>query len=113
MLAACCAVLVSGLGFCLSSLDPFIESSHGAEQFVLFVFRVAIPMALLDVVADSFENVDLIEIAQLNTVRLVFDCDLAAVDVDCAVLRIETFGGKLVHCVVCVLCWAKVVVSLA
>ena len=94
-------------------MDPFIKPSHGAEQFVLLVFRVTVPMALFDVVADSFEDVDLIEIAKLDTVRLVFDCDLGAVDVDCAVLRIETFCGELVHCVLCVVCWAKVVVSLA
>ena len=112
-MVACCVGSVSGVGFCLGCLDPLIESSHGAEQFVLFVFCVAIPVALFDVVADSFENVDLVEIAKLNSVRLVFDCDLAAVDVDCAVLRVEAFCGELVHCVVCVVCWARVVVPLA
>ena len=104
MLAAYCAVLVSGVGFCLVCLNPFVESSHGTEQSVLFVFRVTVPMALLDVVADGFENVGVVEIAQFNTVRLVFDCDLSAVDVDCAVLRIETFCRKFVHRVVCVVC---------
>ena len=94
-------------------MDPFIESSHGAEKLVLLIFCVAVPMALLDVVADGFENVDLIEIAKLDAVRLVLDCDLAAVDVDRAVLRIETFGNELVHCVVCVVCSARVFVPLA
>jgi hypothetical protein len=46
-------------------------------------------------------------------VRLVLDCDLAAVDVDRAVLRIETFCDELVHCVVCVVCSARVFVPLA
>jgi len=69
---------------------------------VLLVLRVAVPMALFDVVADSFEDVDLIEIAKLDTVRLVFDCDLGAVDVDCAVLRVEAFCNEFVHCVLCV-----------
>ena len=80
---------------------------------MLFVFRVAIPVALLDVVANSFENVVLVEVAKLDAVRLVLDCDLAAVEVDRATLRVETFGSELVHCVLCVVCWAKVVVSLA
>jgi hypothetical protein len=35
-------------------------------------------------------------------VRLVFDCDLGAVDVDCAVLRVEAFCNEFVHCVLCV-----------
>ena len=104
MLAACCAVLVSGLGFCLGCLDPLIEASHGAEQFVLLVFRVAIPVALLDVVADGFQDVDLIEVAKLDAVRLVLHCDLRAVDVDRAMLGIEAFCRELVHCVACVLC---------
>lgn len=101
MLAACCTGLVSGFGFCLGCLDPLIESSHGAKQLVLLVFCVAIPVALLDVVADSFENVGLVEIAKLDAVRLVFDCDLAAVEVDRATLCVEAFCGELVHGVVC------------
>ena len=110
-MVACCAGSVSGLGFCLGSLDPFIETRHGTEQFVLLVFCVAIPVALLDVVADGFENVGLVEVAKFDAVRLVLHCDLAAVEVDCTTLCVETFGGELVHCVVCVVCWAKVVVS--
>ena len=94
-------------------MDPFIKPSHGAEQFVLLVFRVTVPMALLDVVADGFENVGVVEIAKLNPMRLVFDCDFAAVDVDRAVLRIETFCAQFVHCVVCVVCSARVAVPLA
>ena len=112
-MVACFAGSVSGLGFCLSCLDPFIETRHGAEQFVLFVFRVAIPVALLDVAADSFENVVVVEIAKFNAVRLVLHCYFAAVDVDRAALRVETFCSELVHCVVCVVCWARVFVSLA
>ena len=71
---------------------------------MLFVFCVAIPAAHLDVVADSFKNVGVVEIAKLNAMRLVLHCDLAAGDVDCAVLRVEAFCGELFHCVVCVLC---------
>ena len=104
MLAACCAGLVSGLGFCLGCLDPLIEASHCSKQLVLLVCCVAIPVALLDVVADGFEDVGFVEVAKLDAVRLVFHCDLAAVDVDCAVLRIEAFCRELVHCVACVLC---------
>ena len=77
------------------------------------VFRVAIPVPLFDVVADGFENVGVVEIAHFDSVRFVLDVDFASSDVNCAVLRIETFCGELVHCVVCVVCWAKVVVSLA
>jgi len=104
VLTACCAGLVSGLGFCLGCLDLFIKTRHGAEKFVLLFFRVAIPVALLDVVADGFQDVDLIEVAKLDAVRLVLHCDFRAFDVDCAMLRIETFCGELVHCVACVLC---------
>ena len=71
---------------------------------MLFVFRVAIPATHFDVVTDSLKNVVVVEVAKLDAVRLVLHCDLAAGDVDCAVLRVETFCSELVHCVVCVLC---------
>ena len=104
---------MSGLGFCLGCVDFLAKCVDRLQQPVLFMFCVTVPAALFDVVANSFQDVGVVEIAQLNAVRLVFDCDLAAGDVDCAVLSIEAFCRELVHCVVCVVCWAKVVVSLA
>lgn len=83
-------------------MDFLVKDGHGTEKFVLLVLSVAIPMALFDVVADSFENVGVVEVAHFNSVRFVLDVDFAGSDVNCAVLRVETFCGEFVHCVVCV-----------
>ena len=77
------------------------------------VFRVTVPMPLFDVVADGFENAGVVEVAHFDSVRFVLDVDFAGSDVNCAVLRIEAFCSELVHCVVCVVCSARVVVPLA
>lgn len=68
---------------------------------MLLVFRVAVVAAHFDVVADSLEKVGVVEVAKLDAMRLILHCDLAAGDVDCAVLRVEAFCGELVHCVLC------------
>ena len=64
---------------------------------MLLVLRVAVPMALFDVVADSFENVGLIQVAKLYAMRLALYCDLAAVEVDRTTLCVEAFCGEFVH----------------
>jgi len=77
------------------------------------VVAVAGPMAFLDVVTDCFEQVGLVQVANLHDVRGILDGDGIGLDVNDAALSVVPVSRELVHRVVCcVLCVQRELLSL-
>ena len=80
---------MSGSGFVrFVGTDSVAESCHRVEQLSVDVVAVTGPMALLDVVTDCFEQVGLVEVANLHDVRGILDGDGIGLDVDDAALSV-------------------------
>ena len=104
MLAACCAVLVSGVGFVLLLLNVFAEFGgcpvDGSEVFSDFV--VASIADVLDVVADCAQQVSLIERVESDGLIDQLGGDACSADGDSgAIVEVVARGLFDFHCVVC------------
>ena len=101
MLAACCTGLVSACGLCslleLFGADSVAEASHRGEQFSVDVVAVARPVAAFDVIADCFEQIRLIQVADLYDVGRSADVDGVGLESNDAALSVEAICGELVH----------------
>ena len=116
MLAAYFVGSVSGVGFVLFLLDEFANFGGCPvnRSEVLGDLVVAAIADVLDVVTDCAEQVSLIESIESDGLIEQLSGDACSTDGDSGtVVKVVACGLFDFHCVVCVVCWAKVVVSLA